>query len=168
MAPQPPANQAAHTTVLSAAERSYLHTSLALTPPIRPDGRAPTQFRPLTAELDILPSTYGSSRVVWPDGGECIVGVKADVEKAGPELQQQQRRVEVSVEVAGARDDDPLAVFLACSVGDALGRKLAARLDIGDRWHWKLYIDVSPSSALPAGARLTERASGGGEPRSCY
>ena len=154
MAPQLPANQAAQTIALSAAERSYLHTSLALTPPIRPDGRAPTQFRPLTAELDILPSTYGSSRAVWPDGGECIVGVKAEVEKGEPEQQrqQQQRRVEVSVEVAGARDDDPLAVFLGCCVGDALGGKLAARLDIADCWHWKLYIDVSPS---PTGGGLT-------------
>jgi len=67
---------------LSPAELSYLHTSLAQTPPIRPDGRSPTQFRPLVAETDILPSTNGSARICFPDGTEAIVGVKAEVEKS--------------------------------------------------------------------------------------
>jgi exosome complex component RRP42 len=138
----PVANPSAATapSPLSPAELSYLHTSLSLSPPIRPDSRKPTQFRPLTAELDILPSTHGSSRIVWPDGGECIVGVKAEVEKST--TNDLRSRVEVSVEVTGARDDDPLAVFLASSVGDTLGQKLAGRLAIGERWHWKLFIDV--------------------------
>jgi exosome complex component RRP42 len=67
---------------LSPAELSYLHTSLSQTPPIRPDGRSPTQFRPLTAETDILPSTNGSARICFADGTEAVVGIKAEVEKS--------------------------------------------------------------------------------------
>lgn len=67
---------------LSPAELSYLQTSLSATPPIRPDGRSPTQFRPLVAEADILPSANGSARVCFSDGTEAIVGVKAEVEKS--------------------------------------------------------------------------------------
>ncbi|KAI7458548.1 hypothetical protein KC351_g18092, partial [Hortaea werneckii] len=66
---------------LSPAELSYLHTSLTQSPPIRPDGRSPTQFRPLIAEADILPSANGSARICFADGTEAIVGVKAEVEK---------------------------------------------------------------------------------------
>jgi hypothetical protein len=33
-------------------------------------------------------------------------------------------------------------VFLSSSVNDVLGQKLAGRLEIGEKWHWKLYIDV--------------------------
>lgn len=68
-------------TLLSPAELSYLHSSLSLHPPIRPDSRAPKQFRPLVAETDILPSTNGSARICFADGTEAIVGVKAEVEK---------------------------------------------------------------------------------------
>ncbi|ROT40260.1 hypothetical protein SODALDRAFT_376049 [Sodiomyces alkalinus F11] len=68
-------------TLLSPAELAYLHASLSLTPPIRPDGRRPTQFRPMTAETGILPGTNGSARVCFSDGTEAIVGVKAELEK---------------------------------------------------------------------------------------
>ena len=74
MAPTPSAN-------LSPAELSYLHTSLSLNPPIRPDARLPSQFRPLIAETDILPGTNGSARICFADGTEAIAGVKAGVEK---------------------------------------------------------------------------------------
>ena len=67
---------------LSPAELSYLHTSLSQTPPIRPDGRSPTQFRPLVAETDILPSANGSARICFADGTEAVVGIKAEVEKS--------------------------------------------------------------------------------------
>jgi len=66
---------------LSPAELSYLHSSLLQSPPIRPDGRSPTQFRPLVAETDILPSANGSARICFADGTEAVVGVKAEVEK---------------------------------------------------------------------------------------
>ncbi len=67
---------------LSPAELSYLHTSLLHFPPIRPDGRSATQFRPLLAEVDILPTTNGSARVCFADGSEAIVGIKAEVERS--------------------------------------------------------------------------------------
>lgn len=135
----PPITSAAPSP-LSPAELSYLHVSLSLSPPIRPDARKPTQFRTLTAETDILPSTHGSSRLIWSDGGECIVGIKAEVEETTPT--NSSSWVDVSVEVSGARDDDPLATFLAASVADTLGRKLSSRLSIGERWHWRIFIDV--------------------------
>lgn len=72
---------ATQTTLLSPAELAYLHASLSLSPPLRPDGRSPTQFRPLSAETDILPGTNGSARICFADGTEAIVGVKAEVEK---------------------------------------------------------------------------------------
>ncbi|KAI1631919.1 ribosomal protein S5 domain 2-type protein [Biscogniauxia mediterranea] len=67
--------------LLSPAELAYLHSTLSQTPPIRPDGRGATQFRPLTAETGILPGANGSARVCFADGTEAIVGVKAEVEK---------------------------------------------------------------------------------------
>ena len=71
----------ANSVLLSPAELSYIHTSLSQTPPIRPDGRTPTQFRPLIAETDIVPSANGSARICFADGTEAIVGIKAEVEK---------------------------------------------------------------------------------------
>src|SRR5277367_675844 len=68
--------------LLSPAELSYLHTSLSHQPPIRPDARSPTQFRPLIAETDILPGTNGSARICFADGTEAIAGIKAEVEKS--------------------------------------------------------------------------------------
>lgn len=70
-------------TLLSPAELSYLHASLSLSPPVRPDGRSARQFRPLVAETDILPNANGSARVCFSDGAEAIVGVKAEVERKG-------------------------------------------------------------------------------------
>jgi len=67
-------------TLLSPAELSFLHTSLSLHPPVRPDLRSPTQFRPLIAEVDVLPSANGSARICFSDGTEAIVGVKAEIE----------------------------------------------------------------------------------------
>ncbi|RWA04087.1 hypothetical protein EKO27_g11024, partial [Xylaria grammica] len=67
--------------LLSPAELAYLHSTLSLTPPLRPDGRTATQFRPLTAETGILPGTNGSARICFADGTEAVVGAKAEVEK---------------------------------------------------------------------------------------
>jgi exosome complex component RRP42 len=158
-------------TLLSPAELSYLHTSLSLSPPIRPDGRSARQFRPLVAETDILPNTNGSARICFSDGNEAIVGVKAEVEKGvkstGPvkegltdvtlededdqgdgEAQGKGRGksgwVEVAVDVPGYREDDALPVFLSQMLGEALvvNATLRDRLWINQRFHWKLYIDV--------------------------
>ena len=70
------------TTLLSPTELAYLHSSLALSPPIRPDARSPTTFRPLIAETDLLPLANGSARLCFADGMEGIVGVKAEVERS--------------------------------------------------------------------------------------
>ncbi|KAL8397420.1 hypothetical protein RB594_004228 [Gaeumannomyces avenae] len=135
--------------LLSPAELAYLHSTLSLSPPIRPDGRTPTQFRPLTAETAILPGTNGSARICFADGTEAVVGVKAEVAKTrrrhgggGDEQQQQQQQlegaeadagaaaagniygeaewVEMTVEIPGLRDDDANTVFLAELLSEAL------------------------------------------------
>ncbi|KAF7128593.1 hypothetical protein CNMCM5793_003381 [Aspergillus hiratsukae] len=140
MSAQRQASSASQTPHLSPAELSYLYTSLALPgSPIRPDGRSPTQFRPLTAETDILPGTNGSARVGFADGTQAIVGVKAEVEKtvvAAEALNVSQLSaasqdegadgkegmsaaggheswVQISIEIPGFRDDDALPVFLS-------------------------------------------------------
>lgn len=136
--------------LLSPAELAYLHASLSLTPPLRPDGRSPTQFRPLSAETDILPGTNGSARICFADGTEAIVGVKAEIEKtrarhgAGNTLREtelieeagdddgdggeerpakregESSWIEIAVEIPGARDDDASTVYLAEMLAEAL------------------------------------------------
>jgi exosome complex component RRP42 len=158
----PPSNQ----VLLSPAELSYLHTSLSLSPPIRPDGRSPTQFRPLVAETDLLPGCNGSARICFPDGTEAVVGIKAGVEKTATsysdlstganatafeedDTDDAGRRgenawVQSTIEIPGYRDDDALPVFLAALLHEALlaDEDFTKRLWINRRYHWKLYIDV--------------------------
>jgi exosome complex component RRP42 len=166
------AKPTAQSFLLSPAELSFLHESLSLVPAVRPDGRTPTQFRPLIAETGILPSANGSARVCFADGTEAIVGVKAEVEKshlrpgAGEQLWSgggdnaedegqhegigsskgvgESLWVEMSIEVPGYRDDDALPVFLSTMLTEALVAdcRLKDRLWINRRFHWKLYIDV--------------------------
>jgi exosome complex component RRP42 len=164
------AKSTAQQFLLSPAELSFLHSSLSLVPPVRPDGRTPTQFRPLVAETGILPSANGSARVCFADGTEAIVGVKAEVNKSNvrpgfgenalgaddvedddeDEGRSSKRGtgepswVEMSIEVPGFRDDDALPVFLSAMLTEALvaDGKLKDRLWINRRFHWKLYIDV--------------------------
>lgn len=170
---------------LSPAELSYLHTSLSQDPPIRPDGRSPTQFRPLVAETDILPSANGSARICFADGTEAVVGVKAEVEKSNTfaaaatgevseegvlglgtavgggdidmdeeddEVRDREQKgrgeeswLEISIEIPGMRDDDPLPVFLSAMLTEALlaDGDLKDNLWINRRFHWRLYVDVS-------------------------
>lgn len=160
--------------LLSPAELSYLHTSLSLTPPIRPDARTAIQFRPLSAETDILPGTNGSARICFADGTEAIVGIKAEVEKStqkysgwrsAPEPAEGEdeeveaanggdegrygdsRWLEMSIEIPGFRDDDSMPVFLGSVLTEALlaDGEFTRRLWINRRFHWKLYIDVCVS-----------------------
>lgn len=173
------APSATQQVLLSPAELSYLHTSLSLTPPIRPDGRAPNQFRPLIAETNILPSTNGSARICFADGTEAIVGIKAEVEKSRPSYQNEEELyvggnsddedeettrdggdkkglnewVEMSVEVPGFRDDDSMPVFLGAMLTEALlaDGAFTKRLWINRRFHWKLYLDVSRRLELNTG-----------------
>ncbi|OLN95342.1 Exosome complex component RRP42 [Colletotrichum chlorophyti] len=140
----------AQQVLLSPAELAYLHSTLSLTPLIRPDGRKADQFRPLTAETGILPGTNGSARVCFSDGTEAIVGVKAEIEKtvqplsgetdgaeeeaatarkgkraAGAREDEGEARgrsewLEIAVEIPGSRDDDAATVFLANMLSEAL------------------------------------------------
>lgn len=157
--------------LFSPAELAYLHSTLSLRPPIRPDGRSPTQFRPLTAETGILPGTNGSARVCFADGTEAIVGVKAEIErtvdsnvgaedrleelvaqKAGKVAEEEERKrqgkedwLEIAVEIPGQRDDEAATVFLGEMLREALlaDGEFAGRLWINRRFHWRLYLDVS-------------------------
>ncbi|PWY89554.1 hypothetical protein BO94DRAFT_574508 [Aspergillus sclerotioniger CBS 115572] len=152
MAAQRQASSASQTPLISPAELSYLYTSLSLPDgPIRPDGRSATQFRPLTAETDILPGTNGSARVGFADGTQAIVGVKAEVEKtvvAAEALNLSQHTqeeyadnevgegkqsssaghgswVQMSIEIPGFRDDDALPVFLSEMMREPLVESVA-------------------------------------------
>lgn len=164
------APQGSSQTLLSPAELSFLHSSLSSTPPIRPDLRTPTQFRPLVAETDILPSTNGSARICFSDGTEAIVGIKAEVEKTPQAPHHAQHdsadtdtdmkddtetkdtrsnttistHLDLSIEIPNFRDDDPLPIFLSSMLTETLlsTPHLSQKLYINARWHWKLYIDV--------------------------
>ncbi|OIW27176.1 hypothetical protein CONLIGDRAFT_579079 [Coniochaeta ligniaria NRRL 30616] len=96
--------------LLSPAELAYLHASLSLLPPLRPDGRAPNQFRPVSAETGVLPGANGSARVCFADGTEAIVGVKAEVEKTrtrlGRDPEEEEGGYDPAAEAAAADDDD--------------------------------------------------------------
>lgn len=142
---------ASQQNLFSPAELAYLHQSLSLHPPIRPDGRSPTQFRPLTAETGVLPGTNGSARVHFADGTEAIVGVKAEIEKTSGSAEQHDEEdrtrgdwLELAVEIPGQRDDEASTVFLAEMLREALlaDNEFAKKLRINKRFHWRLYLDV--------------------------
>ncbi|GAB0136258.1 hypothetical protein EsDP_00004567 [Epichloe bromicola] len=151
---------ATHQALFSPAELAYLHSSLSLTPPIRSDGRTPTQFRPLTAETGILPGTNGSARVCFSDGTEAIVGVKAEIEKTPASAERPDEKnargdwLEMTIEIPGQRDDEASTVFLAEMLREALlaDGEFAKKLWINRRFHWRLYLDVlliSPPLSYP-------------------
>lgn len=164
--------------LLSPAELDYLRTSLSLRPPIRPDGRAPTQFRPLTAETGILQGTNGSACVTLADGTEAVVGIKAEIGKTTTSVQvagadeeevdggnQKKKKnkdaskargdwVEITVEIPSQRDDDAGTVFLGEMLKEALlgDGEFTRKLVINSRFHWRLYIDIlllSPPLSYP-------------------
>ena len=138
----------------SPAELAYLYKSLTLTPPIRSDSRTDTQFRPLTAETDLLPLTNGSAHLSFSDGSEALVGVKADVERtAHTEAEDGEGTqkgdlswVSLAVDLPTLRDDDLNLAFLSEMLRESLVSSstpsLPDALVINRNWHWKLYIDV--------------------------
>jgi exosome complex RNA-binding protein Rrp42 (RNase PH superfamily) len=70
---------------LSPPELSYLYTSLTSNPPIRPDLRSLTQYRPYSIQTDFLPTANGSARITWgagQEGGDVLVVIKAQIEPA--------------------------------------------------------------------------------------
>jgi exosome complex component RRP42 len=124
----------------SPAELSYLHQSLIVDPPIRPDARLANQFRPLEATTRILPTANGSARVRSSDGGECIVGVKAKVVRTAvePEL------ISVDVDITGIKDNHPLPNLLAQILQSTLNSNavLKQALKLTSRFSFKLFVDA--------------------------
>ena len=166
--------QTTHTTLFSPAELSYLHTSLSASPPIRPDLRTPTDFRPVVAESTILPTANGSARVCFPDGTEAVVGIKAEVERTSRQYRptagttfsdhptefdegdstQNTTWITATLDIPGHRDDDPLPTFLSSLLQESLlsSRALHPKLRLNARWHWRLFIDIlllSPPLSYP-------------------
>lgn len=66
---------------LSPPELSYLYTSLTADPPLRPDLRALTTYRPRSLQTDFLCTANGSARITWV-GGDVLVVVKAQIGQA--------------------------------------------------------------------------------------
>lgn len=101
-------------TTLSPAELSYLHTSLSLSPPLRPDLRSPTEFRPLRAETDLLPTCNGSAHLSLSDGSEALVGIKAEVHRTagGNATKSLEQEIDEKMNL-----DEPPIVSSAASIG---------------------------------------------------
>ena len=90
------------TTLLSPAELAYLHSSLSSHPPIRPDARLATDFRPFSAETNVLPNTMGSAHVGFADGREAVVGIRAEVERTSSNALKEGEQETQDVEMSGA------------------------------------------------------------------
>lgn len=56
--------------------------------------------------------------------------------------------VDVTVDIPGQRDDEPLVVFLGAMIREAVVGEggLQRNLWINGGWHWRLYVDVSTLS----------------------
>lgn len=77
--------------------------------------------------------------------------------------------LEVAIDVPGLRDDDALPIFLGAMLSEALGADggLRDRLWINNRFHWRLYVDVS-FVALGYGSGLYDLLTDGFSYRSCF
>lgn len=136
--------------MLSPAELSYLRSSLESNPPVRPDARVVSQFRPLQATTNFLPTANGSARVRTADGGECIVGIKAKVVRLNASSLSQKdypvdRLVAVDVDISGLRDDHSSPTMIAATIQQMLIRSQilgGSRLRLTSRFAFKLFIDA--------------------------
>ncbi|KAK9456577.1 ribosomal protein S5 domain 2-type protein [Dipodascopsis uninucleata] len=129
---------------LSVSEEAYINASLSLRPPCRPDGRDPQQFRPIDAAVGLLPQTNGSTRIRLSDGGECIVGVKAEVVKDGKKGMpfEETALVSVDCDIMGVQTNSSLNILLRTTIESAIKETLPpGRLQISKRYRYKLYID---------------------------
>lgn len=134
--------------LLSPAERAYLYDSLALAPPVRPDGRKAFQMRLLEARTNFLPSSNGSSRVRFADGSECIVSVKSKVVP----LAKEPNLVLCDIDVLGFRDDSNFVANLKYSLTDLFVRNFPAhKLHLTKKYAFKLFVDciVTLHSSYP-------------------
>ncbi|KAG4301855.1 hypothetical protein PCANB_002191 [Pneumocystis canis] len=147
---------------LSVSQFSYLHSSLAQIPCIRPDSRNPIQFRPLFAQVNIFPLAYGSSYVKWDD--TCVaVSIKADIidsqELKNSEKCQKGGKISVNVEIFPHSfnendDNDSMSALLSQSLLQSLSGIRLERLLVTSTKAWCIFIDAvvisSNSHALPA------------------
>lgn len=154
---------------LSSSQISYLHSSLLQVPCIRPDARNSTQFRPLFAQVDVLPLTYGSSHIKWDDT-HVLVGIKAEIIDALDLYTFQESKkggkISVNVEIFPDAsqedcDDESMSSFLSCSLLQSLSGIELEHLLVTPTKAWNIFIDAvvisSNSHALPAlalGVRL--------------
>lgn len=71
------------TSIISAAEASYIRDSLVLADPIRTDGRGLHDFRPFSLLTGVAPQANGSARVLLGAGGaagtEVVTAVRLEV-----------------------------------------------------------------------------------------
>ncbi|KAK9239243.1 ribosomal protein S5 domain 2-type protein [Lipomyces kononenkoae] len=125
---------------LSLTEESYLSVSLSQRPPCRPDGRDQLQFRPMDAAAGILPTTNGSARIRLDDGGECIVGVKAEVITVSGSSNDV--HVEVDCDIIGIPPNSPLQNLLCSTLETAIKSSLPSHfLRITNKYRFKIFID---------------------------
>ncbi|KTW30589.1 hypothetical protein T552_00306 [Pneumocystis carinii B80] len=147
---------------LSSSQLSYLHSSLLQVPSIRPDARKSTQFRPLFAQINVLPLTYGSSCIKWDDT-HVVVGVKAEIIDALDlqTLHEYKKGGKISVNVEIFPDasqenceDDSMSAFLTQSLQQFLSGIRSECLLVTPTKAWNIFIDAvvisSNSHALPA------------------
>ncbi|PVH14461.1 uncharacterized protein CXQ87_002600 [Candidozyma duobushaemuli] len=124
--------------ILSPAERAYLFDSLAMAPPVRPDGRKAFQFRPLEAKTAFLPSSNGSARIRMADGSECIVSVKAKVVL----IAKEPNLIECDVDIAGFRDDSNFVSNLKFNMTNLFEKNFPVKnLHLTSKYSYKLFID---------------------------
>ncbi|KAG5520140.1 hypothetical protein PMAC_001216 [Pneumocystis sp. 'macacae'] len=147
---------------LSASQLSYLRSSLLQVPSIRPDARSPSQFRPLFAQVNILPLTYGSSHIKWDDTS-VIVGIKAEIIDAIDLYILKKRKkggkISVNVEIfpnisRENSDNEAMSSFFTQSILQSLSGIRLERLLVTPTKAWSIFIDAvvisSDNYALPA------------------
>ncbi|KAK9447677.1 ribosomal protein S5 domain 2-type protein [Limtongia smithiae] len=125
---------------LAITEESYLNSSLSLRPPIRPDGRSQITLRSLDAAVSILPGTNGSARIRLGDGGECIVGVKVEVELVPRDSLNS--AVEVDCDIVGVQSNSPLHSLLCSTLQTWIQRTLPPSIiTISHNYRYKIFVD---------------------------
>jgi exosome complex component RRP42 len=123
----------------STAERSFLYESLKQTPPMRPDGRSASQFRPMEAELDVVSGSNGSAKITLSDGSECLVSIKVAV----VETRSTDELIEVDVEINTHKDDSSLTLTIKSILKSLYLQNIdPSRLKLTEKFSYKLFIDV--------------------------
>jgi exosome complex component RRP42 len=149
---------------LSPPELSYLYTSLTSSPPLRPDLRSLTQYRPYSIQTDFLSTANGSTRITWGtgrQGGDVLVVIKAQIGDS-VEITKGVQGGQVYVDVTttdNIDDDDNSTAFLVETLTSVLcPRQFSSygidlrSLVITERKAWHVWIDCVVQ--LPVNAKL--------------